>query len=57
MEQPSTPQPPEQPSTVTARLAKLLTRFTEQQNPKTQAAIARALSTVNDLLSRLQKKK
>jgi hypothetical protein len=56
MEQPSPQQLPEQPPTITARLARLLTQFTEQQKPTTQAAIARALGVVNSLLSRLQKK-
>jgi hypothetical protein len=57
MEQPPSPQPPEQPPTIVARLAKLLEQFTEQQKPNTQAAIARVLSVVNVLLSRVQKKK
>jgi hypothetical protein len=57
MEHPSPQQPPEQPPTITARLARLLTQFTEQQKPTTQAAIARALGVVNSWLSRLQKEK
>ena len=55
MEQPA-PEPPE-PPTLVGRIAKVLTRFAEQQKPETQATIARALSRVNDFLSRLQKKK
>ena len=51
------PAPPEPPSALTARVAKLITEFTERQKPSTQAAIAKALGVVNDLLSRLQKKK
>jgi hypothetical protein len=56
MEQPS-PEPPQQPSALTARVAKLITEFTERQKPSTQAAIGKALGVVNDLLSRLQKNK
>jgi len=53
---PETPQPLEQSPTLVARIARLLTEYTERQTPNTQAAIARALILVNAWLSRFQKK-
>ena len=50
-------QPPEPRPTLAARLTNVLTEFVEKQKPTTQAAIARVVGQVNDLLSRLQKKK
>jgi hypothetical protein len=49
-------QPPPEPPTIVARLAKLLEDFTVRQKPATQDAIAKALGVVNDWLNRLQKK-
>jgi hypothetical protein len=49
-------QPQSEPSTLVARLAKLLEDFTMRQKPETQAAIAKALGVVNAWRSRLQKK-
>ena len=50
-------QPPSEPPTIVARLAKLLEDFTVRQKPATQDAIAMALSAVNDWLARIQKKR
>lgn len=49
-------QPPFEPPTLVARLAKLLEDFTARQKPEMQAAIAKALGVVNDWLARLRKK-
>jgi hypothetical protein len=48
--------PPSEPTTLTARLAKLLEEFTARQKPGTRVAIAKALGMVNNWLARLQKK-
>jgi hypothetical protein len=49
-------QPPSEPPTLVARLAKLLEDFTARQKPATRAAITKALGRVNDWLAALQKK-
>ena len=49
-------QPPSEPPTLIARLAKLLQDLTARQKPATQDAIPKALGAVNNWLARIQKK-